>query len=145
MGEAREVLDRLTRAATEERNIEAAVHCYADEAVMVTPDAGEVRGRDGIGDYWRPFLEAIPDVSFESLRKYETGDTAIDEGWLTGTHTRPMRLPDGETIPPTGRQIKLRECDVATVRDGTIREHHVYFDQAEFLEQLGMAPSQPPA
>jgi ketosteroid isomerase-like protein len=34
---------------------------------------------------------------------------------------------------------------VATVRDGRIREHRVYFDQAEFLEQLGLAPSQPPA
>jgi predicted ester cyclase len=140
MGEARDVMDRLTRAATEEHSVEAVVDCYADDVVLVTPDAGEIHGRDGAGDYWRPLLEALPDASYEGHRQYEVGDTAIDEGWLTGIHTGPFRLPDGQTIEPTGRQVRLRSVDLATVGGSRIKEHHLYFDQMEFLDQLGVSP-----
>jgi steroid delta-isomerase-like uncharacterized protein len=140
MGKAREVMDQLTRAATEEHNVDAAVACYADEAVMITPEAGEIRGHDGIRDYWQPFFEAFPDAGYEPMSKLEAGDTAIDEGWFTGTHTGPLRMPDGETIPATGRRIRFRGCDLATVEGGKIKEHHLYYDLMQFMEQLGMAP-----
>lgn len=141
MGDARSTMDRLTRAVTEERDPGAVADCYADHAVIVTPDAGEIRGRDDIVAYWRPFIEAFPDVRFEPMHQYEVGDTAIDEGWMVGTHEQPLPLPDGGTLPATGRQMRVRECDLATVRDGRITEHHVYFDTMSFLEQLGAAHS----
>jgi hypothetical protein len=46
----------------------------------------------------------------------------------------------GETIPATGKQINVRSCDVATVDSGVITQHRIYFDQMEFLEQLGLLP-----
>ncbi|HLV58732.1 MAG: ester cyclase [Micromonosporaceae bacterium] len=141
MGKAREVMDRLTRAAAQEHNVEAVKECYTDDALLVTPDAGELRGREKAADYWRPFIEAFPDMTFEPLRTFEAGDTAIDEGWVSGTHSGPMRLPDGHTIDPTGRRVKFRTVDLATVDNGKIKEHHMDFDQLDFMEQLGISPS----
>ena len=46
--------------------------------------------------------------------------------------------PDGQSVPATGKQIRVRECDVVIVEDGLIREHRFYFDQMEFLGQLGL-------
>jgi hypothetical protein len=63
---------------------------------------------------------------------------AIDEGYLTGTHTVPLSLPSGETVASNGKQIRIRSCDLATVEGGLITEHHFQFDQMEFLEQLGL-------
>lgn len=139
MGQAREVLDRMTEAAVQERSLGSVVACYADDAVVVTPDAGAVRGRDRIGDYWRQFIDAFPDSRYEYLGRYESGEAAIDEGYYIGTNTGPLTMPSGETLPATGRQVKIRSCDVATVDNGKITEHHLYFDQAEFLDQLGLA------
>ena len=113
---------------------------YADEATIVTPDAGEVRGRDAIGEYLGTFSRAFPDASWEALSQLEVGDTAMDEGWFIGTHTGPLATPTGETIPATGKRVRLRECDVATVENGLITSHRFYFDQMEFVEQLGLAP-----
>jgi predicted ester cyclase len=112
---------------------------YADDATMVTPDAGEIRGRDAIAEYLGTFSRAFPDASWEALSQLEVGDTAVDEGWFVGTHTGPLAAPNGETIPATGKRVRLRECDIATVENGRITSHRFYFDQTEFLEQLGLA------
>jgi Domain of unknown function (DUF4440) len=56
MGEAREAMDRLTEAFTS-RDVAAIGECYAENAVVVSPERGEIMGREQIVEYWRPFME----------------------------------------------------------------------------------------
>ncbi len=139
MGEAREVLDRLTEAVFS-RDWDAVGGCYASNAVLVTPDEGEISGTEEVVQWYRDFLEAFEDARYELLYRHEAGNTAIDEGYFLGTHTGPLATPTGETIPPTGKRVRVRECDIATVESGRIMSHRFYFDQMEFLQQLGLAP-----
>lgn len=139
MGEAREVMDRVTQAFND-HDVDAAAACYAEDAVAVTPDAGEIRGRDAIRSYLKGQMDAFPDGGFEYIQKHEAGDVAIDEGLVTGTHTGSLATPSGPDLEPTGRQIRLRSCDIATVQGGVITAHRFYFDQMEFLGQLGLLP-----
>jgi ketosteroid isomerase-like protein len=132
-------MDRLTEAVMRGQ-VDELPNLYADDATMVTPDAGEIRGREAIGEYLATFSQAFPDASWEALSQLEVGNTAMDEGWFIGTHTAPLATPTGETIPATGKRVRIRECDVATVENGRITSHRFYFDQMEFLEQLGLAP-----
>jgi len=142
VGEARKVLDRITGAMTS-HDLEALGRMYAPDAVAVTPDQGEIRGREQIVNYLEQFNDAFPDLRFEPLHAHESGDTAIDEGFVVGTHTEPLPMPNGESLPPTGRQIRVRSVDVATVEDGAVTSHRFYFDQMEFLGQLGLLPDTP--
>lgn len=143
MGNARTVMDRLTAAGLERHDITAVRECYAENAVVTAPDAGEVRGRDQIADYWRTFIDSFPDGRYESLNKLESGDRAIDEGYFIGTNTEPLYLPDGQTMPATGKRVRLRACDIATVKGDQVIEHHLYFDQMELMSQLGLASTSP--
>jgi len=142
MGEARELMDRVT-AAVIGQDFDAAAACYAENAVAVTPDQGEIRGREAIIKYFRQQVEVFPDSGYESGQKHESGNVAIDEGYFTGTHTAPLPMPSGDSVPPTGKQIRVRACDVATVEGGLITKHHFYFDQMDFLGQLGLLPEMP--
>jgi ketosteroid isomerase-like protein len=139
VGEARDVMDRATELVMS-GNLEELRNCYADDATITTPDQGELSGADAITNWFRPFSEAFPDARFEPLYGHEVGDTAIDEGYFTGTNTGPIPLPTGETAPATGKQVRLRACDAATVRGGRITSHRFYYDQMEFLSQLGLSP-----
>lgn len=139
MGEAREVMDRMTNALLA-KDAAALAACYAEDAVFVTPDVGEVRGREAIVRYLMQFPDAFSNLSFEYVQKHESLNVAIDEGHFIGTNDGPLALPSGETLPATGRQIRARECDIATVENGQIIVHQVYFDQLEFLAQLGLLP-----
>ncbi|MEU9915077.1 ester cyclase [Streptomyces sp. NPDC051001] len=144
MGEAREVMDRLTEALTTHPDIKAVGELYAEDAVAYTPDEGEIHGRDNIVEYWRQMTDAVPDSTFETLHSYEAGDTAIDEGIFSGRNTGPIQLPTGESLPATQKDVRIRGVDIATVRDGRIVDYRLYFDEMEFLGQLGLLPDETP-
>src|SRR3954452_9946160 len=99
MGEARDVMDRLTEAITSP-DLKAVAELYAPDAVAVTPD-GKIHGRDNIVDYWRQMTDAVPDGSYESVHAYEIGDTAVHEGFFTGRTAGPIGLPSGDHLPAT--------------------------------------------
>ena len=142
VGEARKVMDRVTDAAMK-GDSEALKALYAQDAVAETPDQGTITGRDQIAAYLGEFSAAFPDTAWEERYKHEAGDTAIDEGYFVGTNTGSMTGPNGETIPATGRRVRLRECDVATVENGVVTSHRFYFDVQDWLTQLGLAPESP--
>ncbi|MEU6933817.1 nuclear transport factor 2 family protein [Streptomyces sp. NPDC046385] len=139
MGEARDVMDRFTEAVTH-ADLQAISGLLAEDAVALTPDGGEIEGRDAIVEYWRTMTTSIPDATFTYRNRFEIGDTAIDEGLFTGKNTGPIPLPDGDTLPATGRTVNIRGIDLAQVKDGRIQSYRLYFDQMEFLDQLGLLP-----
>ena len=140
MGQAHELMYRMTNFMRKQ-DLEGLASIYASDAVITTPDEGEIKGRDGVLGYLRRFSVALPDFDWEQLASHEAGDTAVDEGWVVGTNTGPIETPT-ETVPATGRRVRVRGCDVATVRDGQIVRHNFYFDQLELFGQLGLLPNQ---
>ncbi|QQM42625.1 ester cyclase [Streptomyces liliifuscus] len=146
MGQARDVMDRLTEALTTNQDLKVIAELYAADAVAFTPDEGEIHGRDNIVEYWRHMTEAVPEATFETVYSYEIGDTAVDEGFFSGRNTGPLVLPSGESLPATQKEIRVRGVDFATVdADGRIASYRLYFDQMDFLGQLGLLPEELPA
>jgi ketosteroid isomerase-like protein len=142
MGEARMVADRLTEAMFK-GDWTTVEQLYAPDAVAVTPDQGELKGRGEIIQYLKSFVDSMPDGKYSKEHGHESGNTAIDEGFVDGTNTGPLPLPTGETLPPTGKRIHVRGCDIMTVENGMVSSHRFYFDQMEFLGQLGLLPEMP--
>ena len=142
MGEACEVMDRVTDAILK-GDLEALKALYAQDAVAETPDQGTITGRGQIAAYLAEFGTAFPDSSWVERYKHEGGDTAIDEGVFVGTNTGSMTGANGETILATGRGVRIRECDVATVENGVVTSHRFYFDVQDWVTQLGLAPESP--
>jgi hypothetical protein len=58
---------------------------------------------------------------------------------MEGTFTKPMPLPDGKAIPPTGKAFKL---PMATIghwnKDGVMSEEYLFWDNATYMKQLGL-------
>lgn len=137
---ARDVMDRVTETAMGRKDLEALKKLYAADCVIETPDAGTLRGPEAVATWFGQFFVALPDAAWESSCKHDSGNVAIDEGFVVGTNTGPLAMPTGEELAPTGRRVRVRGCDVATVEDGQVTSHHFYFDQLELLTQLGIAP-----
>lgn len=136
MGEAQEAMRRST-AAMMAGDMEALKSCYAPDVVVTTPD-GELHGPGQLVDYLQQMFEAMPDLAYTLVRELEAGDAAVDEGIVTGTNTGPVTLPDGTTIPATGKQVRLRSVDIVTVSSGLVVRHDIYFDRLEMMQQLDL-------
>jgi len=101
------------------------------------PTERRVGGVDQTLEAWRGWAEAFPDSRSTIHAEHVSGDTVVLELTWNGTHTGPLRTPDGE-IPPTGRKVEFRACQVLEVAGDRARSMRHYFDMTTMLRQLGV-------
>lgn len=138
MTKARELSDRYTDAINA-HDPGAIGALFAEDGTLEEP-AGKAVGRDEVVGYWEQFFTAFPDVRVVDEAEGDGGDIALNEWSAVATHLGPLETPDG-TVPPTGKAVALRGCDVIGVGDGLIKRHRAYYDQVELLTQLGLVPA----
>ena len=111
---------------------------WAANAEMTAPGA-QVSGRDNVIGFIAAFQEAFPDLRLEIIQLLGDGPAAAAEGTMTGTHDGVLHTPDGD-VAPTGRALALRWAAVYVTEGGTLKSEHLFFDQMDFLGQLGLLP-----
>jgi predicted ester cyclase len=109
---------------------------WSADAEMVAPGA-TVTGREAVLGFLGVFQEAFPDGRLEIRHLLADGTSAAVEGAFVGTHDGVLHSPDGD-IAPTGRAIEFRWAAAYQVRGEELLSEHLYFDQMEFLGQLGL-------
>jgi predicted ester cyclase len=135
MPEAKEVIEKHI-AAVNDRDWDA--HPFADDAEFVAPN-GQASGRDDVISFLGVFTEAFPDLRLEVKQLVTDGSAAAAEGTLSGTHDGVLHAPDGD-VAPTGRAIELRWAAVYATDGDAMKSEHLFFDQMDFLGQLGLLP-----
>lgn len=116
-----------------ERAFERIPDLVSESFVHVDPDGSEVHGRDGMEAYIRGILSGFPDLHVAVTDMVSSGNTVMYEATLTMTHEGEF-----EGIPPTGRELAIREMATIEVSDGRVEAHRVYYDFQETLRQLGL-------
>ena len=111
-----------------------------DCEVIDIPSGITSRGPDGYKQVILFFEEGFPDSRIEITNLFASEDQAVVEFVGRGTNTGPLHMPRGD-VPPTGRAVELRFCDVYRVRNGKIVSYRSYYDLFSFLQQLGLIPS----
>jgi hypothetical protein len=115
---------------------------HAKDVLVHWPDGHTTKGIDKHIEDLKVMFTFAPDNRIkEHPVRFGTADgewTAVT-GWLEGTFTKPMALPDGKSIPPTGKAYRI---PMATIghwgKDGIMFEEHLFWDNAEFMKQIGL-------
>jgi steroid delta-isomerase-like uncharacterized protein len=124
------------------KDVEARTALCSPDIETELPGGMQLRGLDQVNQMEAVFWEALPDSQIKRLEEFVAGETVITEGTLSGTQTGPFRTPQAE-IPPSGNHVSLRYASVKRVADGKLVSEHLYFDQMEFMMQLGALPAPP--
>lgn len=116
--------------------------CLADSTDDITIDLvpfGTVfEGKQGFLEFMQGFTTAFPDIRIAIARQTDAGATVVNECVWSGTHTGPLRGPEGE-IPPTGKRVEgARFCEVWEIRDDRLAGIRNYQDVASWTRQLGL-------
>jgi predicted ester cyclase len=111
---------------------------WAADAELVAP-GGQANGRDAVLDFLGVFYEAFPDLRLEIEQLLSDGPVAAAEGTIAGTHDGVLHTPNGD-VAPTGRAVELRWAAVYVTDGDTLKSEHLFFDQMDFLGQLGLLP-----
>jgi uncharacterized protein (TIGR02246 family) len=113
----------------------------APDADVEAPGGFHGRGREACVAFFAGWFEAFPDAHVDVRALHLLEDLAVEEGVFTGTHDGVLRTPGGD-VPPTGRAVAVRYCQIIRIRSGLHASFRLWFDRLEMLEQLGLLPSE---
>lgn len=120
-------------------DFDRAFRIFAEDVVTVEPSLGRSAGLGEWRAYDEAFKVACPDASFVLRSTVQEGDRIAAEGSFRGTFAAPLRTPQRE-LQPTGCTFDVEFAHFFVFREGRVVEHHVYYDQVDLGNQLGIIP-----
>jgi|GEM_PF-446267 len=113
---------------------------HTEDVLVVMPDGREVHGMKAHMSDMVDLFRSFPDMTIEEHPiKVTEGDWTAVVGIISGTFTEPMVLPDGTSIPPTGKKARMKMATFARWKNEQIAEEILFWDRAEWMRQLGLA------
>ena len=134
-----EKLAEKVQEVYDSRDMAAFAQLYAEDATLFMPGEPEpIQGREAIEKNQAAAFRAMPDMSVKFTLISISGKYIVFEGVSQGTFTGPLATPAGD-IPPTGKSASLRlACILKVNADGLVEEDRTYFDNLDFMKQLGL-------
>jgi predicted ester cyclase len=113
---------------------------HAKDIVVTWPDGHETKGIERHIEDLKAMFVYAPDITIKVHPiRFGSGSWTAATGVMTGTFTKPMPMPDGTSIPPTGNRFALTMATIGHWKDGTMDHEWLFWDSQEFMKQLGLA------
>ena len=119
--------------AINQGNISILDEAYAPDVVLHT--VPETKGAANAKAYYANYVTGFSDREFTVKETFAQGNKLTKYWVFKGKHTG-----DFFGIPATGKTISVEGCTIATIINGKITEERDFFDNLEFLRQLGLMP-----
>ena len=117
--------------AINQGNISIFDEAYAPDVVLHT--VPETKGAANAKAYYANYVTGFSDREFTVKETFAQGNKLTKYWVFKGKHTG-----DFFGIPATGKTISVEGCTIATIINGKITEERDFFDNLEFLRQLGL-------
>ena len=111
---------------------------FADDCVYEDVIQGVgARGKEELRSFVNRAFAAIPDFKYGLRNTFATGQWAVIEWVMSGTHTG-----DFPGMPATGKRFSsVRGASILELEAGKIHRESDYWDTATFMKQVGLLPS----
>lgn len=104
------------------------------------PDGHVTTGIDKHIEDLKYMFTYAPDTRIkEHPIKIGQGEWTAVYGVMEGTFSKPMKMPDGKIIPPTGKSFKLGMATIGHwTKDGVMDEEYLFWDNQTYMNQIGL-------
>ena len=82
---------------------DAVSNMYAEDCVSIDPDGAKYEGRAANLENDQKWGSMMSDFNFNYANTVESGNSTVVEMEVTATMTGEMPMPDGSSIPPSGK------------------------------------------
>lgn len=114
-------------------------HSHAKDVIVHWPDGHVTKGIDvHIEDLKTLFVFAPDTRILQHPIRIAMGEWTAVMGVMEGTFTKPMPLPDGTFIEPTGKSFILPMATLAHWKGETMDEEWLFWDNQSYFSQLGL-------
>jgi len=112
---------------------------HSQDIIVHWPDGHQTEGIERHIEDLKSMFVYAPDTRIqEHPVRIASGEWTSVIGVMEGTFTEQMPLPDGSSIPPTGKPFKLTMSTVGHWKDGVMDEEYLFWDNQTFMKQIGL-------
>ena len=112
---------------------------HAPDIVVTWPDGHETKGIDKHIEDLKAMFVFAPDIKIKTHPiRFGSGTWTTATGVMTGTFTKPMPLPDGKSIAPTGKRFAIGMATIGHWKGKTMDHEWLFWDNQDFMTQLGL-------
>ncbi len=130
--------DDLDLIAFNNRDIELIKQIHATDVKVYNPD----------GTITEPAAPHVEELQFlfdtfdfkvaEHILQFGFGDWTAGISISEGKWIKPLTLPDGTVLQPTGKSVSLKIATIARWENGRIAEEYLFWDNADWNRQIGL-------
>ena len=126
-------------AYSERKNMKLFREIHCPDVKVVFPDGRSTQGIEQHVVDINNLFNGTPDSRITAHPiAFGSGAWTVTTGVMEATFSEPMKLPDGKTMAPTGKKVKMPMATIAKWKNGCIAEEHLFWDNAEYMKQLGI-------
>jgi hypothetical protein len=126
-------------AYSERKNMKLFKEIHCPDVKVVFPDGRTTQGIEQHVADINNLFNGTPDSRITAHPiSFGSGEWTVTTGVMEATFSEAMKLPDGQTIAPTGKKVKMPMATIARWKKGCIAEEHLFWDNAEYMKQLGI-------
>jgi steroid delta-isomerase-like uncharacterized protein len=140
MATAADITRRIFQAYND-RDLDVMLASVNPDVRITLPGGQLISGREEMRTHEQQEWEGFPDARVEVRQVIDQGSMAVAEYIWAATNTGPLNLPDGSTLPATGKRIELPCVTVVEVKDGLVAAERSYWDMMEAFQQMGLLPA----
>jgi steroid delta-isomerase-like uncharacterized protein len=107
----------------------------SDITMIAKPE--NVVGIDAFKKHYDNFLTGFSEISFTVTDIFGKDDKIVKHWNFKGKHTG-----DFFGIAPTGKDVNISGVTLVKMKDGKIAQEHDFYDNMEFMQQLGVIPAE---
>jgi hypothetical protein len=112
---------------------------HSKDIVVTWPDGHETKGIDKHIDDLKALFVFAPDIAIKTHPiRFGSGSWTAVTGVMTGTFTKPMPLPDGKSIDPTGKRFAIGMATIGHWKNGSMDHEWLFWDNQDFMNQIGL-------
>ena len=112
---------------------------HSEDVICHWPDGKTTKGlAKHIEDLKALFVFAPDTKVIEHPISFGSGNKTAVTGTFECTFTKPMPIGGGKFIQPTGKKAKMAMCTIGIWKDGVMTEEYLYWDNLNFMQQLGI-------
>jgi hypothetical protein len=113
---------------------------HAADVIVTWPDGHETKGIEKHIEDLKALFVWGPDIKIKAhpIRFGSSSWTGVT-GIMTGTFSDSMPGPDGSAIAPTGQRFAIGMATIAHWKNGKMDHEWLFWDNQEFMKQIGLA------
>jgi steroid delta-isomerase-like uncharacterized protein len=100
--------------------------------LVIHASSQEIHGREGAKQYVAALRAGFPDLHFTVEAQIAEGDMVVTRWTARGTHRGKF-----QSVPATGRKIRLAGTDIDRIIGGKVVECWAHVDELGLMQQLG--------